>query len=376
MESWRAHMPAGMLLKSEGFASDLYDPERTTTLRRFCAQSGLPYADLGVPVPLKTMVAYGLDFQERLVPSLEKRMVTGLHLCSAGFQLELDDGETFNSRRVIVAVGHRHFPYVPSCMAHLPPELMSHSSEHHDLGRLKGRDVTVVGGGASALDLATLLHENGADVRLLVRQPSVSFVSKPRPRTLWCRVRYPMTGIGGGWKSRLFTDAPGMFRFLPQEMRSHIVKTHLGPAGAWFIQDRITGRLPVLAGRAPTHAEARDGHVVLHLNGIDGPSEIVTDHVVAATGYRVDLHRLSFLSERLRSSLRSIGNTPVLSRDFESSVPGIYFIGLAAAHWFGPVMRFMFGAGYTARRLSEHLSRIVFAPDRARSANWAMRPGL
>ncbi len=37
MDSWLAHMPDGMMLKSDGFASNLYDPERKFTLAQFCA---------------------------------------------------------------------------------------------------------------------------------------------------------------------------------------------------------------------------------------------------------------------------------------------------------------------------------------------------
>ena len=40
--SWRNHMPQGMLLKSEGFASDLYAPGVGFTLRQFCSERGLP----------------------------------------------------------------------------------------------------------------------------------------------------------------------------------------------------------------------------------------------------------------------------------------------------------------------------------------------
>jgi hypothetical protein len=43
----------------------------------------------------------------------------------------------------------------------------------------------------------------------------------------------------------------------------------------------------------------------------------------------------------------------VLSSNFESSVPGLYFTGLVAANSFGPVMRFAFGAGFAARRLTQ-----------------------
>src|SRR5690348_13176759 len=60
MQSWRENMPADMLLKSEGFASNLDDPSGQATLERFCAEGNLPYADVGLPVPLSTLVSYGL----------------------------------------------------------------------------------------------------------------------------------------------------------------------------------------------------------------------------------------------------------------------------------------------------------------------------
>src|SRR5882757_4871075 len=103
MESWRARMPAEMLLKSEGFASDLYDPERRFTLKRFCAQNSLCYADMGLPIPRETMATYGLRFQRELVPDLENRTVVALDRSSKDFLLQLDGGETLIASRVIVA---------------------------------------------------------------------------------------------------------------------------------------------------------------------------------------------------------------------------------------------------------------------------------
>ena len=366
MESWRARMPAEMLLKSEGFASDLYDPERRFTLKRFCAQNSLCYADMGLPIPRETMATYGLRFQRELVPDLENRTVVALDRSSKDFLLQLDGGETLIASRVIVAVGSSHFQYVPPNLAHLPAALLSHSSEHHDLSRFAGHDVTVVGGGASALDLVALLHEIGAQVRLVARQPSVAFLSKPVPRSLWHRIRYPVSGIGCGWRSRFFTDAPMLFRYLPQPTRLRTIKTYLGPAGAWFVKDRIAGHVPFLLARTPAYSEVRDGRVYLQCKGDGGQSELLTDHVISATGYRVDIGQLDFLSEKVRASLQSIEGAPVLSGNFESSVPGLYFVGLASACCFGPVMRFLFGAGYTARRLSEHLSFVSGVRSRLR----------
>lgn len=358
MESWRLRMPKGMYLKSEGFASNLYDSERRFTLKKFCATNGLQYADVGMPVAREIMASYGLRFQQEFVPDVENRTVVALDRSSRDFLLQLDNGETLTARRVIIAVGSNSFQYLPPGLAHLPADLLSHSSQHFDLSRFAGHDVTVVGGGASALDVAASLHEVGAQVRLVARRSSLVFLSKPEPRSLWRRIRYPMSGIGGGWRSRFFTDAPMLFRYLPRQFRLRTIKTYLGPAGAWFIKDRIVGQVPLLLGHARVRAEVRSGRVCMLCEGDGSQSELLTDHVIAATGYRVDIGRLAFLGDKIRASVQAIEDAPVLSGNFESSVPGLYFVGLASAHCFGPVMRFLFGAGYTAQRLSEHLSSI------------------
>ena len=64
MDSWRAHMPKGMMLKSDGFASNIYDPESAFTLGQFCAERGIEYADTGIPVSLETFTEYGLAFRD------------------------------------------------------------------------------------------------------------------------------------------------------------------------------------------------------------------------------------------------------------------------------------------------------------------------
>src|SRR5690348_3263984 len=74
MHRWRAHMPRGMFLKSEAWASNLFDPGGYT-LRQYCAEEGLPYAQVGAPVLLETLTQYGLSFQQRLVPTVETAMV-------------------------------------------------------------------------------------------------------------------------------------------------------------------------------------------------------------------------------------------------------------------------------------------------------------
>ncbi len=360
MDSWANHMPKGMMLKSDGFASNISDPEKNFTLKKFCEQKGADYLEAGVPVRLETFVTYGSAFQQQLVPDLDNRLVTAIDFLPGGFALQLSGGETISARRVVLAVGITHFEYVPSELASLPTEFVSHSFSHRDLDRFRGRKVVVVGAGSSATDLAALLHENGADVELVARESSIAFHtnSMGKPRSLWQRIRHPKSGLGPGLRSRFYASAPNLFRYLPERMRMRIVQTHLGPSGAWFTRDKVVGKVPMTLGCEIQNSEVHKGSVRLTLRGADGKvKEVRADHVIAATGYRVSMDRLKFLSSAIRSQLELVGGSPALSATFESSVPNLYFAGVASANSFGPSMRFAFGATFTAQRITKALSK-------------------
>ncbi|HVO64512.1 MAG TPA: NAD(P)-binding domain-containing protein [Terriglobales bacterium] len=359
MHTWLTSMPRGMRLKSEGFASSLYDPDSALTLESFCGQRGLKYAALGVPVPLETFTVYGLEFQKKFVPELEGKMIASLHRSPSGFQIGLEDGEIVVARRVVIAVGLCYFAYVPSILSDLTEEFVTHSSKHCTVDRFKGREVAIVGAGASALDLAALLHQAGAFVQLVARQPIVRFHHQGRvPRPLLEQMRHPTTGLGPGWRSLFYSSAPQVFRHMPAALRLKIVRRHLGPAPAWFVKDEVVGKVPFNLGMTITRANVRDGRISLDLcNRNRAPRTLVADHVIAATGYRVDIRRLHFLSSDVLLGIQTVERAPALSADFESSVPGLYFVGTAAANTFGPLMRFAFGARFTAERLSRHFAK-------------------
>jgi cation diffusion facilitator CzcD-associated flavoprotein CzcO len=366
MDSWKEHMPKGMMLKSDGFASNIYDPGSEYTLRQFCADSGIKYGEAGVPVSLDTFTSYGLAFQDRMVPELEDKLVVTLDRAPDGFLLKLDSGETLKARRVVLAVGITHFKYMPENLAHLPEEHVTHSYQHYDLEPFQGRDVTVLGGGASAIDLAGLLHEAGAKVRLVARASSLKFHTTPngKPRSLWQQFRHPQSGLGPGMRSRFFADAPMVFHYLPERWRVKVVRTSLGPSAGWPSKEKFVGKVEQLLGYSIQRAEIHEGKVRLQLRSVDGSArELFTEHVIAGTGYKVDLTRLKFLSTEVRSGIRVVEGSPALSSCFESSVPGLYFAGVAAANSFGPVMRFAFGAGFAAERLTKAMAKSA-AKDR------------
>ena len=360
METWLKQMPEGMLLKSDGFASDLSDPNGTFRLHHYCSEKELTYHATRVPVKLSTFANYGVEFQQRMVPELEDAKLVELRRGDGEFVLKLDNGDSFIARRVVLAVGISHYAHVPSALSGLTSPALVHASQVTQPADYAGKRIVVIGGGASAIDLAALLHEAGADVTIAARRSKLSFHSGPRERerTMLEKLQKPGSGIGPGWKLRLLTEFPHLYRFLPTAMRLRALTRLLGPSAGWPMRARVEGKVPTLCGVTPKAAQMRGDKVLLSLAASDGSlKQMEVDHVIASTGYHTDLSRLPFLDKNLVQQIRSIENMPVLSGHFESSVPGLYFVGLSSALTFGPMMRFAFGSAYTARRLERHLLR-------------------
>jgi thioredoxin reductase len=359
MHSWSHHMPEGMHLKSEGFASNLYDPEGKFTLKTYCSEQAIPYADIGLPVAIETFIAYGLEFQRRYVANLENVRITSLKNSAGYFELTTAAGEFARARQVVVAVGIVNFAFLPPLLTSIPLPLISHSSQHSDLSGFKGRKVAVLGAGASAVDIAALLHKVGADVELIARRQRIQFHRPPNePRRLLERLKAPRSGLGTGWRSRMCVDLPLVFHAMPQSLRIRAVERHLGPAPGWFVRDAVADRLPMHLGVTLTGADTHAGQACLTLHQPGRADRRVEfDHVIAATGYKTALSRLTFIDESVQSCIRIAEEAPILNRHFESSVSGLYFVGAAAANSFGPLLRFAYGARFAAERVAARLAK-------------------
>jgi thioredoxin reductase len=359
MDTWLNHMPKGMLLKSDGFASNLSSPNDAFTLKDYCASQNIPYHDTEIPVQLETFTQYGLAFQKSQVPTLEDCDVTEVHQAPNGFKVLLETGELLLTRRIVLAVGITHYAFVPPVLRAIDESLVTHSSQDKSPERFAGKDVTVIGSGASSIDLAVLLLECGARPRIVTRKAGLRFHEGPSATTsLWQRIRHPQSGIGPGLRSRLFTDYPRLFRMLPMSTRLEIVRRHLGPAAGYPMKARTEGKVEVVPHTTVEFASENEGRAVLVLrNNLTGERrEIETEHVISATGYRPDMSRLSFLSPHIQEKIVTEDGSCKLSQNFECSVPGLYFTGLSSAVTFGPMMRFAFGSDYTAKRLGAHLA--------------------
>ncbi|MEU9127232.1 FAD-dependent oxidoreductase [Kitasatospora sp. NPDC048540] len=357
MDSWRSRMPVGMYLKSTPRASSISDPWGRFRLEDYRIQAGRPLGGDQHPIPIEEFISYGEWFERTCVPEVERTKVLRLRYEDGRFTLLLDTGETFTSAAVVLATGLQPYAWVPPVLQPLVDAgLASHPNAHVDLAKFAGQRVAIVGAGQSALESAALLHEADARPTVVARTHELLFGVPPETdqdhdRPLTSRLAGPGSPLGPGWGLLAFSRLPAAFRYLPDRRRARSVRTVLGPAGAWWLRDRVDGRVPVLTGHTLESSEADDSTAVLRLLG---PTRTVeADHVLAATGYRVDVERIGLLDEPVLRALRlTPQGAPRLSAGFESSVPGLYFSGLSAADSFGPLLRFVAGTGFAARRIS------------------------
>ena len=235
----------------------------------------------------------------------------------------------------------------------MSPARAMHSADPADYARFRDKRVLVVGAGASATNAAGALLRFGARTTLTCRDPELRFYPGGAPRRWFDPILAPMSPVGPGWRKWVVTRFPELFRALPELIRTRVVDNTLGPAPPWFAREEIEGKIEVLAGRTIVAArETAEGVEVDMVDAAGGRETREFDHVLAGTGYRVDIDRLRFLNPALRHALARVAGAPKLSWGFESSVPGLYFVGVSAAYHFGPALRFVCGADYAARTVA------------------------
>jgi thioredoxin reductase len=371
MTTWSERMPKNMILKSDGFASNLSAPSSESTLKAWCARHGMPYADQALPIPIDTFLSYANWFQQRHVPDVERLNVTALDESGDGFTLTLENGEKVAARNVVVAVGITWFEHLPPALSKLSADAVSHSAGHRDVSGFKGREVAVIGAGASAIDLAHLLHEEGAAVRIVARVPEIEYNKVPdaADETLIGRTLRPASGIGRGWRSLFCAEAPLLFYHLPDGLRQRAVASHMHPAAGWFMREKVEGVIPMSLGRTLENAQEKKGRVTLTLADRTGRTEMLScDHVIAATGYKPDMYRVPFLKSALATRIAPYSAAPTVSDSFETPVPGLFVVGPATIDSFGPLMRFMVGSEFAAPRVAGRLKRRLDATVTSRAA--------
>jgi cation diffusion facilitator CzcD-associated flavoprotein CzcO len=370
MEMWRDHMPSGMLLRSHWWATNLSDSRREYGVERFAKDARREKA---YPLPIDTFVEYGRWFQQRAVPDVDETYVASIERRDGVFALTLEDGREVESRAVVMATGLRHYAHRPEQYAGLPVGLVSHSSDHKDFTGFRGRDVVVIGRGQSAIEFAALLHEAGAAVQVVARRRIVWLPpDRENTRSLLERIMAPSASVAPGWVNWVLDHMPYLFYRFPQDRKDAYNSIYHSGATDW-LRARVIDKVTLREERTVAKLEMVNGAVAATIS--DGAT-VRADHILLATGYRVDIDRLTMIHPSLRAAIKADRAIPILSHWFESSVPGLYFVGFTAVRAFGPLFRFVAGCGAAARRVASAVARAHVERSRATGSRARATPAV
>ena len=351
MAFWRHNMPKGMLIRSPWRATHLSDPDRALSLEAFASSCGV---DSGKHLSLEKLVAYGEWFQRHAVPDVDRRAVRLIDTAKDGFRLTLADGDSLSADRVIVATGLLNQDYRPPRFRDLPRALVSHTSEHADLSAFRGKRVAVIGRGQSACESAALLDEAGAAVELISRG-AVHWLGVSTGRTrLRRRLRGVLTSPSevGPFPLSWLVEVPGLVRLLPTKIRGELTRRCLKAGATGWLKPRFAN-VVCNPGRSITGARVLGDRIALDLDD----AAATFDHVLLGTGYRVDVLRLGILAPQLLQRIACVNGSPLLGPGLESSLPKLHFVGCYAVKSFGPLLRFIAGAPYAARAVTNAARR-------------------
>jgi thioredoxin reductase len=273
-----------------------------------------------------------------------------------------------SAKSVVLALGIGLFSQRPEQFASIPRELAPHSSELSDFSQLKGKRVAVIGRGQSALESAALLHENGAEVQILTRDPALIFRPFAWRKHIFRKLTagpllglsyriIPPTDLGDVRTARKMAN-PDLFRRQTPAIQEQLLRACARPIGAYWLEPRLK-RVEVKTGVSVTRAAIEGTGLQLELS--NGKKDHV-DFVILATGYKIDISRYNILGSSLKRQIQiRPDGYPVLDTNLQTSVPGLYMAGVIGEKTLGPTLRFVTGtsnagprlaAGITGRRLS------------------------
>ena len=212
-----------------------------------------------------------------------------------------------------------------------------------------------------------LLKEAGADVEIISRGPIHWVGTEKDSQTVRQRVARRLSELAatpsgiGPFPLSWFVETPHLVRRLPDSARGWFSRASLRPGAAAWLRPRFAG-VRVRPDAPITGARAKGERIELELSC----GSAMFDHVLLATGYRFDVARIGIFAPDLLARIASRDGSPVLSGGFESSVPGLHFVGSAAVGSIGPLMRFVAGTSFAAREVARAVAVGRMAAPRVR----------
>lgn len=348
MGFWRVHMPNGMILRS---GCDWHlDPLNVHTIEAFLRTRSLAPSDVE-PLPIEVYLQYASWFQQEKKIEVIPELVRRLDKMSDGgyrFSARLEDGCTIAARDVVLAIGFEYFKNLPDDLVTLLPEdRYSHTCDLVDLSALVDRSCLVIGGRQSAFEWAALIAEQGASaVHICYRHDTPDFAESD---WLWVNPLLEEIEKNPGWFRRLSGQerqeidrrfwAEGRLKLEPW-LRQRIERDSV----TLWPNSRLVDCRPSASGGLEVALD--DGHT------------LAVDQVILATGYDVNVERVPFLAAgNVLADLETSEGQPILSGEFQSSLPGLFITSMMATRDFGSFFAFTVSARAAARVMVQAIAR-------------------
>ncbi len=343
MEFWRRNMPKGMLLRS---ACDWHlDPQNVDTIESYLQSQQKTPGDVE-PLSLDFYLSYCDWFQKRKRIQPLPVYIQTLERTNDRFVATTKTGEVINARRVVLAPGFKHFAHIPADLkAKLPANRYQHTCDFVDFSEAHNKRYLIIGGRQSAFEWAALLLEAGAvAVHVSYRHATPDFDVAE-----W------------DWINKLVDstlDDPSWFRRLSQAEKDDI-SHRMWAEGRLKLEPWLESRIKNERVKLWPHTELascvqqENGELLVTLtNG----QTLSVDHVVLATGYKVNIAQLPILANgNLLEQLETRNGFPVLDVHFETSIPGLFITSMPAGQDFGPFFGFTVSVRTSAQLICRRL---------------------
>ncbi|MEH6937517.1 NAD(P)-binding domain-containing protein [Bacillus sp. JJ664] len=326
MDFWKNTMPQDMFIRTPHEFVSFSDAKNELTVQQFSYETGV---ELVTPLPRPIFVEYANWFSEKAGIEFTTELITNVEKKDEFFEVTSESGDLYLTKNVIVATGVEHYKYLPEFLIKFPTHLVSHTSGYTDFSKFKGKKVVVLGSGQSAWEAAGLLYRDGADVELIYRKEGPNYA-------------------GSRENEIALRDLGDIFFNLSLEEKKEGWGQSPGSV-AHFLKPYVEGLVPQIGEVSIEQIkQISDEDLLISLsNGL----EKTVNHVIAATGFRINIEKAPFFDQELISMIEreeDYKQFPKLNDSFESSIPGLYFAGPLSSHSHGPTFRFILGLKKTA----------------------------
>jgi lysine/ornithine N-monooxygenase len=307
-----------------------------------------------LPVPAELFIEYADWFRHQYNLEVRRSFVKDLTRHDGLFEASLTNGNIIIADNVVAAPGVRDFANLPKGISQqLSPGCYSHTAQFTDFDLVAGRRYLIIGGGQSAFEWAALMCEDGKAEKIHIVYRHDPPALRSANHDFWASVEEMMdlTLSVRGWFRRLSSaDREALMQQFSVEGRRRLEP--------WLAARITRGSIKQWAKtRLAACKERPNGEIEVILSCGD---RIVVDHIICATGYRVDIRKLSYMRTLTRAgpaSLSLSGGYPVLDNYFQSAIPGLFLSGITAVRDFGPFFRFLRGSTVAAQLIVSRLAK-------------------